>query len=130
MCIWHLKRGYIVVDTMDTQKSWEIPVLNFPTSRLAFTNEDGSLQIFHVPMQYRWSATILGKETKKIDCGIGDLTKIHEEYKVIVGNVISSPVFLILVLPTKGMSNIKALLKVPEEKRGKAAFVVRVCLQR
>ena len=71
-----------------------------------------------------WSQ--VGLQTKKIDCGIGDLTKIHEEYKVIVGNVISSPVFLILVLPTKGMSRTKVLLKVLEEKHDKATFVVRV----
>ena len=71
-----------------------------------------------------WSQ--VGLQTKKIDCGIGDLTKIHEEYKVMVGNVISSSVFLILVLPTKGISRTKVLLKVLEEKPDKATFLVRV----
>ena len=108
---------------MDTQKSWEIPLLNIPTinelagSRLPtkmevfrffmFLQNIASLQLYsakreavNVACKF-WSQ--VGLQTKKIDCGIRDLTKIHEEYKVIFGNVVSSPVFLILVLPTKGM---------------------------
>ena len=91
-----------------------------------FPRNIAGLQLYSVKSEACKFWSQVGLQTKKIDCGIGDLTKIHEEYKVIVGNVISSPVFLILVLPTKGMSRTKALLKVLEEKHDKATFVVRV----
>ena len=69
-----------------------------------FPRNIAGLQLYSVKSEACKFWSQVGLQTKKIDCGIRDLTKIHEEYNVIFGNVVSSPVFLILVLPTKGMS--------------------------